>query len=67
MGVRTIPSRMEKHKAVDFLMKTGSNLWKRTKLPMLGHHRTASEAPFKWRFAGGLMVVPFGYWVYRFS
>ena len=42
-GVRTIPSYMEKHKAVDYLRITG---WKSTKLPMSGHHRTASEAPF---------------------
>ena len=35
--------------------------WKIIKLPiqhsMLGHHRHASEAPFKWRFAGGPMVA----------
>ena len=37
------PSRMEKHKAVDYLRISG---WKSTKLPMSGHHRTASEAPF---------------------
>ena len=24
---------------------------------MLGHHRPASEVPFKWRFAGGLMMT----------
>ena len=23
---------------------------------MLGQHRPASETPFKWRFAGGLMM-----------
>ena len=33
--------RMEKHKAVDYHRITG---WKSTKLPMSGHHRTASEA-----------------------
>ena len=26
---------------------------------MLGHHRHASEAPFKWRFAGGPMMTHF--------
>ena len=36
------PPRMEKHKAVDYLRITG---WKSTKLPMSGHHPTASEAP----------------------
>ena len=30
---------------------------------MSGYHRTASDAPFKWRFAGGPMVARFGYWV----
>ena len=37
--------------------------WKITKLPsqqsMLGHHRPASETPFKWRFTGGPMMAPF--------
>ena len=26
---------------------------------MLGHHRDASETPFKWRFAGGPMIARF--------
>ena len=34
---------------------------KMTKLPsqhsMSGHHRHASETPFKWRFAGGPMMA----------
>ena len=44
------------------------NAWKITisKLPsqhsMLGHHRPASETPFKWGFAVGPMIVHF-YWV----
>ena len=37
-GVRTTPSRMKKHKTVDYLRITG---WKSTKLPMSDHHRTA--------------------------
>ena len=37
--------------------------WKNTKLPMSVHHRTASEAPFIWRFAGGPMVARFGYFL----
>ena len=45
LGVRTTPSRMEKHKAVNFLRKPGLEPLK--KLPMSGHHRTASDAPFK--------------------
>ena len=54
------PSRMEKHKAVDYLRITD---WKSTKLPMSGHHRIASEAPFIWRFTGGPMVARFGYFL----
>ena len=37
--------------------------WKITKLPsqnlMLGHHRPASETPFKWRFAGVPIIAIF--------
>ena len=30
----------------------------RIQIPLeMGHHRPASEAPFKWRFAGGPMVA----------
>ena len=40
-----------------FLSNTGPDPLKFLKLPsqhsMLGHHRRASETPFKWRFAGG--------------
>ena len=54
------PSRIEKHRAVDYLRITG---WKSTKLPMSGHHRTASEAPLIRRFAGGPMVAHFGYFL----
>ena len=40
------------HKAIGFLCNTGSEPWKITKLPnqhsILGHHRLASETPFKW-------------------
>ena len=54
------PFRMEMHKAVDYLRITG---WKITKLPMSGHHRTASEAPLIRRFAGGPMVARFGYFL----
>ena len=55
---------MEKHKAVNFLRNTGLEPLESTKLPMSGHHRTASDAPFKCRFAGGPMVARFGYWVH---
>ena len=37
--------------------------WKITKRPikhsMLGHHRSASETPFKWRFSGGQIKAHF--------
>ena len=55
-GVRTTPSRMEKHKAVDYLRITG---WKSSKLPMSGHHRTASEAPFVMTFRWQADGCPF--------
>ena len=44
------PTAWKKHKAVDYNRIIG---WKSTKLPISGHHRTASEAPFTGRFAGG--------------
>ena len=39
--------------------------WKITKLPsqnsVMGHHRLASEAPFKWCFTGGPTIPTFSY------
>ena len=44
----------EKHKNKGFLSNAGPDPLKSTKqLSMLGHHRPASETPFKWRFADG--------------
>ena len=44
-----------------FLSNSGPDPIKVTKLPsqhsMLSHHWHASETPFKWRFAGGPMMV----------
>ena len=34
---------------------------------MLGHHRPASEMPFKWRFAGRLMMAHFICYSYPLS
>ena len=49
------------HKTVDYLMITD---WKSTKLPMSGHHRTTSQAPFIYMtFARGLMAARFGYFL----
>ena len=57
-GART---PLENHKNIGFLSNTGLEPLKITKLPsqhsMLGHHRHASEMPFKYRFAGGPMMA----------
>ena len=57
-GVRT-PLRNKRN--IGFLNNTGPDPLKITKLPsqhsIFGHHRPASEMPFKWRFAGGSMVA----------
>ena len=59
-GVQTPP---EKSRKLGFLSNTGPDPLKTTKLPsqhsMLGHHRHASETPFKWRFAGMSMTAGF--------
>ena len=46
---------MEKQKAVNFLRNTGLEPLEKHKAADVGHHRTGSESPFKWRFAGGLI------------
>ena len=55
------PPPLENYKNIGFLSKTGQDPLKITKLPihhsMLGHHRPASETPFKWRFAGGPLMA----------
>ena len=58
LGVQTTPSHMEKHIAVDFIRNTGLDPLKITKLAMMGHHRSATEAymAFRWWADGG----PFG-------
>ena len=54
------PPPLKNHKNTGFLSITGPDPLKITKLPnqhsILGHHRHASETPFKWRFAGGPMI-----------
>ena len=48
-------------KNIGFLSNIGPDPLKIIKLPsqhsMLGHHRPACETPFKWRFAGGPLMV----------
>ena len=55
------PPPLKNHKNIGFLSNTGLDPLKITKLPsqhsMLGHHRHASETPFKWRLAGGSMIA----------
>ena len=55
-GVRT---PLENHKAIAIVINTDLD----PKLPnqhsILGHHRPASETPFKWRFAGMPMMASF--------
>ena len=62
-GGRGSGSTIETRRAIGFLSNTGpdpmGNL-KANKLDsMLGHHRSASETPFKCRFAGGPMKARF--------
>ena len=51
---------LENYKNIGFLSNTGPDPLKIIKLPikhsMLGHHRAASETPFKWRFTGGPLM-----------
>ena len=46
---------------MEFLSNTGPDPLNITNLPsqhsMLGHHRHASDMPFKWRFAGPLNIL----------
>ena len=57
------PDPLENYKNKGFLGNTGPDFLKITKLPsqhtMLGHHRPASETPFKWRFAGGPVMASY--------
>ena len=57
----------------EWIQRGGQGIWIPwiiIKLPsqhsMLGHHRYASETPFKWRFAGGPMIACL-YSIRRFS
>ena len=57
----SVPHPLKNHKNIGFLSNTCPDCLKITKLPsqhsMFGHHWHASETPFKWRFAGGLMMA----------
>ena len=51
------PDPLKNYKNIGSPRNTGPDPLKITQIPsqpsMLGHHRHASETPFKWRFAGG--------------
>ena len=53
--------RVKNHINIGSLSNNGPDPLKITKVPsqqlMLGHHRHASETPYNWRFAGGLMMA----------
>ena len=60
-GDRGSGTPLKNHKNIGFLINTGPDPLKATKLQsqysMLGQHRHASETPFIWRFAGGPMMA----------
>ena len=57
------PDPLKNHKNIGFLSNTGPDSLKNHKATttvqhsMLGHHRLASETPFKWCFAGRTMMA----------
>ena len=59
------PDPLKKHKNKRVLSNTGLDSLKNHKAIKpafdVDHHRHASETPFKWRFAGGLMMARL-YW-----
>ena len=61
------PPPLKNHINIGFLSNTDPDPLEIKKLPshhsMLGHHRPASESPFKWRFAGRLMMARFWWYL----
>ena len=56
----SIPTQLlENHKAIGFLSNTGPDHVENSQHSMFGHYWLASETPFKWRFAGGLIMTRF--------
>ena len=55
------PDPLKNHKNIVLHSNMGPDPLKMTSLPrqqlMLGHHKHASETPFKWRFAGRPMMA----------
>ena len=62
-GGQWIRTPLKNHNSISSLSNTGPDPLKMTKLPnqhsMSGHRWHASETPFKWRFAGGPLIVAF--------
>ena len=60
-GFRTPTTTLKNKKNIGLPSNIGQDPVRITKLPsqhsMFGHHRHASETPFKWRFADGPMVA----------
>ena len=60
-GGQGVLTSLENHINKEFLSNTGPDPLKITKLPsqhsILDHLQPASETPFKWRFAGELMMA----------
>ena len=65
------PISLINHKNIGFLSNAGPDHIKITKLPsqrlMFDHHRSASETPFNWCFAGVIWCFAGGPMVARFS
>ena len=57
-GFRGAGPTLKNHKNIGFPSNNGPHPLKNHKVTKLGHHRPTSEAPFKWRFTGGPMLVP---------
>ena len=67
-GEQGVQTPLENYQNIGFLRTIGPDPLKITKLPiqhsMLGHHPPVSETPFKWCFAGGLLMAPHsGIWI----
>ena len=61
VGNRGSRPPLKNHKNIGFRSNTGPDPLKIAKLPsqnsMLGHHRHASKAPFKWHFASRRIIA----------
>ena len=63
-GQDPVPTPLENYKAVGYLSSTGLDPMENhnatiSQHSMLGHYWPARKTPFKWCFAGGLMMACF--------